>query len=292
MRSQKQKTTRTDDVVTLLSQYQAEHEVVAWKRLKYAIQALTGYWSGKVVSDINIPSCRQYTAFRMDAGVSLSTIARELTCLRAACNHAHRWERLDRVPSFEIPTDLPKREVWLFKDELKRLISFAKPDMQSFILLCYGTGSRRAAIEQLEWDQLNFARKTINLAKAGEKKTCKRRPTVPMGDLYDHLTAMYKNRDYDSPFVMGSNRDLLYDFEKVCAEAGLLNVEQRDGRPAGKITPHVLRHSRATHLLEDGASIFAVSKLLGDTPTTVQRVYGHICMSSLDEELSKSTLGE
>ena len=288
MQSQSKKTTRTDDVVTLLSQYQAEHEVVAWKRLKYAIQALTGYWSGKVVSDINIPSCRQYTAFRMDAGVSLSTIARELTCLRAACNHAHRWERLDRVPSFEIPTDLPKREIWLFKDELKQLIDAADDTMKLFIRLCYGTGSRRAAIEQLEWDQLNFQRKTINLAKQDEKKTCKRRPTVPMGDLFPVLEQWYKQRQNN--WVLGSGRDLLYDFEKICLVANLLHVEQRDGRPAGKITPHVLRHSRATHLLEDGASIFAVSKLLGDTPTTIQRVYGHIGMSSLEAELSKSTL--
>lgn len=290
MQLQSKKTTRTDDVVTLLSQYQVEHEVVAWKRLKYAIQALTGYWSGKVVSDINIPSCRQYTAFRMDAGVSLSTIARELTCLRAACNHAHRWERLDRVPSFEIPTDLPKREVWLFKDELKRLIDVADPTMKMFIRLCYGTGSRRAAIEQIHWDQLNFQRKTINLAKLGEKSTCKRRPTVPMGDLYDILEQWQKQRQNE--WVLGSGRDLLYDFQKTLSNADLLSVPQRDGRPAGKVTPHVLRHSRATHLLEDGASIFAVSKLLGDTPTTVQRVYGHIGMSSLEAELSKSTLGE
>jgi integrase len=288
MRSQKQKTTRTDDVVTLLSQYQAEHEVVAWKRLKYAIQALTGYWSGKVVSDINIPSCRQYIAFRMDAGVSLSTIARELTCLRAACNHAHRWERIDKVPSFEIPTDLPKREVWLFKDELKRLIDVADPTMKLFIRLCYGTGSRRAAIEQLQWDQLNFQRKTISLAKLGEKSTCKRRPTVPMGDLFSILEQRFTKRENE--WVLGSGRDLLYEFQKVLAKADLTRVGHRDGRPTGKVTPHVLRHSRATHLLEDGASIFAVSKLLGDTPTTVQRVYGHIGMSSLEAELSKSTL--
>lgn len=288
MRPQKQASTRTDDVIVILKQYQSEHEVVAWQRRKYAIDALTGYWTGKRVSDINIPSCRQYAAFRMEKGVSLSTIARELTCLRAACNHAHRWERLDRVPSFEIPTDLPKREIWLFKDELKRLIDAADDTMKLFIRLCYGTGSRRAAIENLEWDQLNFQRKTINLAKQDEKKTCKRRPTVPMGDLFPVLEQWYKQRQNN--WVLGSGRDLLYDFEKICLVANLLHVEQRDGRPAGKITPHVLRHSRATHLLEDGASIFAVSKLLGDTPTTIQRVYGHIGMSSLEAELSKSTL--
>ena len=276
------------DILTILKQYEREHDVVAWQRLRSAIRALTGFWDGKTTNDINIASCRQYVAFRMDTGVSLSTVARELTCLRAACNHAHKWERIDRVPRFEIPTDLPRREIWLFKDELRRLINAANPTMQQFIKLTYGTGSRRAAIESLTWGQLNFARRTINLAKVGERKTCKNRPTVPMGDLYDMLTTMYK--ESKNEWVLGSNRDLLHDFTKLCKSVNLLNVENEDGRPAGKITPHVLRHSRATHLLEDGATVFAVAKLLGDTPTTVQRVYGHICMSSLEDELSKSIL--
>lgn len=279
---------RTDDVITILTQYQAEHDVVAWQRLKYAIKALSGFWVGKRVTDIDIPSCRQYTAFRMDAGVALSTIARELTCLRAACNHALRWKRIEAAPVFEIPTDLPRREMWLFKDELRILIEAADPLMRDFIKLAYGTASRRAAVESLTWQQVNFARKTINLAKAGERKTCKRRPTVPMGDLHSLLTRRFASKLNE--WVLGSDRDLFYDFQKTLVKAGLEMVEERDGRPAGKITPHVLRHSRATHLLEDGASIFAVAKLLGDTVTTVQRVYGHICMASLDDELSKSTL--
>ncbi len=184
--------------------------------------------------------------------------------------------------------DLPRREVWLFKDELRIVIAAADPVMRDFILLAYGTASRRAAVEKMEWTQVNFARKTINLAKTGERKTCKRRPTVPMVDLQVLLQSRFEKRT--NQWVLGSNRDLFYDFQKTLKKAGLEEVEERDGRPAGKITPHVLRHSRATHLLEDGASIFAVAKLLGDTVTTVQRVYGHICMSSLDDEISKSTL--
>ncbi len=279
---------RSDDVITILEQYQREHDVVAWQRVKYAIAALRGFWTGKRICDVDIPSCRLYTAFRMDAGVALSTIARELTVLRAACHHAHRWGRIQAVPVFEIPTDLPRREMWLFKDELRILIEAADPLMKDFIRLTYGTASRRAAIEKMEWLQVNFGRKTINLAKAGEKKTCKRRPTVPMGDLHSILIRRHAAKMNE--WVLGSDRDLFYDFQKTCEKAGMLTVEERDGRPAGKITPHVLRHSRATHLLEDGASIFAVAKLLGDTVTTVQRVYGHICMSSLDDEISKSTL--
>lgn len=288
MRNETKKRTSSNDVLGILDQYENEHEVVAWQRRKYAIQALSSFWVGKGVTDIDIPACRQYTAHRMDNGTALSTIARELTVLRAACHHAHRWGRIDRVPVFEVPTDLPKREIWLFKDELRTILDTADPKLRLFIKLVYGTGSRRAAIESLTWPQINFARKTINLAKHGEKKTSKRRPTVPMGDLHDVLYDAFQHKTNE--WVLGSNTDLLYEFTKLLQKAGLEYVKDRDGRPAGKITPHVLRHSRATHLLEDGASIFAVAKLLGDTPTTVQRVYGHICMSSLEDEISKSTL--
>ena len=84
MRVQNKKRPQTDDVVTLLRQYQQERDVVAWQRLKYAIQALEGFWVGKGASDINIASCRQYTAHRTASGTALSTVARELTTLLPA----------------------------------------------------------------------------------------------------------------------------------------------------------------------------------------------------------------
>ena len=284
------KTVRNNDVLILLDQYQRENKAVAWQRIKYAVQALKPFFSGKTTLDIDIPLCRQYTAFRMDQEVAMSTVARELTTLRAACNHALRWKRigLDEMATFEIPVDLPKREIWLFKDELAHLLKLAEDvNVANFIRIAYTTASRRRAVETLEWYQCDFNRKTITLAKRGERKTNKRRPTVPMRELHDLLRGLHDRRGNE--LVLGSSRDLLYDFEKTLEKADLLWVKERDGRPAGKITPHVLRHSRATHLLEDGVSIYAVAKLLGDSVTTVQRTYGHICMSSLEDELSKSS---
>ena len=285
---------RSNDVLIILGQYGRENQAVAYKRIAAAMKPLKRFFIGKRTTDIDIPLCRQYTAYRMGEGVSMSTVARELSTLRAACNHALRWKRIDatEMATFEIPADLPKREVWLFKDELRRLIDFCdlnqplRQDLQNFIKIAYGTASRRRAVETLEWSQVDFNRKTISLDKRGARKTNKRRPVVPMGDLYPLLKAMYDRRTND--WVLGSDRDLLEDFTKLCASVDLLEVKERDGRPAGRITPHILRHSRATHLLEDGVSIYAVSKLLGDNPTTVQKTYGHICMSSLEDELNKS----
>lgn len=279
---------RSNDVIAILDAYSRENQAVAFQRIRAALKPLRRFFTGRLVYEIDIPLCRQYTAYRMDEGVTMSTVARELTTLRAACNHALRWKRISELhkPAFEIPSDLPKREVWLFKDELKILIDAADARMQEFIKILYGTASRRRAVETLEWYQCDFNRRTINLDKRGARKTNKRRPTVPMGDLFEMLQKMYRSRSND--WVLGSDDDRLAAFTKLCASVDLLEVKERDGRPAGRITPHILRHSRATHLLEDGVSIYAVSKLLGDNPTTVQKTYGHICMSSLDDELAKS----
>lgn len=279
---------RSNDVVIILGQYGRENQAVAGARIRAALKPLRRYFVGKRTTDIDIPLCRQYTAHRMCEGVAMSTVARELTTLRAACNHALKWKRITELdkPTFEIPADLPKREVWLFKDELRRLIDAADTGMQNFIKIAYSTASRRRAVETLEWSQVDFNRRTISLDKRGARKTNKRRPVVPMGDLYPLLKDLHDRRTNN--WVLGSDRDVLSDFAKLCSSVGLLNVPERDGRPAGKITPHILRHSRATHLLEDGVSIYAVSKLLGDNPTTVQKTYGHISMGSLEDELNKS----
>jgi len=284
----------TNDVLGVLRFYQQEHRVIAHQRVRYAIKALERFFAGKKVSQIDIPLCRQYVAHRMGEGAAMSTAARELTTLRAACNHALRWKRINpaHTPTFEIPADLPKREIWLFKDELRKLLDCALEsdalEVHAFIKIAYGTGSRRRAIEQLEWNQVDFHRRTITLAKRGEPKSNKKRPVVPIGDLYDFMMELYEKSE--TGFVLGTDADLLYEFTKVCKAAGLLEVGERGGRPSGRITPHVLRHSRATHLLEDGVSIYAVAKLLGDTPMTVQKTYGHISMGSLEDELSKSSI--
>jgi integrase len=287
--AKKQTPARSNDVIEILTAYSRENKAVDWRRTRAAINALTPFFKGRLVYEIDIPLCRQYVAYRMGKGVTMSTVARELTTLRAACNHALQWKRISELhkPTFEIPTDLPKREVWLFKDELKTLIEAADGTMQQFIKIVYGTASRRRAVECLEWYQCDFNRRTINLDKRGAVKTNKRRPVVPMGDLFDLLKEMHDRRTNE--WVLGSDQDLLIDFTKLCEKVGLLEVPERDGRPAGRITPHILRHTRATHLLEDGVSIYAVSKLLGDNPTTVQKTYGHISMGSLEDELSKSS---
>lgn len=273
-----------------LDSYYREHlmkKAVDRKRAEDCIFRLREFFGDKRLRDIDIPLCRKYCEQRE---VSDSTRRRELGVLRAAAGHALKWRRITAadMPSIELPPESENRKVWLYKDELARFLDVAErmdSDVFRFTQLAYHTASRRAAIERLEWSQVDEVGRRINLAKPGERKTKKRRPIVPISDSIASELAVMR-AEAKNQWVLGSPKDLYESFAWTAREAGLIMLPVRGVREAGRLSPHALRHSRATHLLEDGKSPWAVASLLGDTVTTVLRVYGHACPDYLSEVLS------
>lgn len=285
-------------VSELLAFYEEEKEDVSDpRRLRAAVANLKKHMGGNDVSEVDVSVCRIYrnrrrqtTVKRYDGvkPVSDSTIARELGVLKAAANMAVKWKKIPitDMPMIDLPKNLPKREIWFHKDELQRLFGGAgSSDLGLFIRLLYYTASRRAAIERLEWTQCDFATGKIALRKPGEKETKKRRPTVPMGVMKPLLEQRYAERTTE--WVLTEPMDRYRQFVALLERVDLLYLPERDGRPAGRVTPHSLRHSRATHLLEAGMGIYKVAQLLGDNPLTVQRVYAHASVSDLADELTR-----
>lgn len=269
-----------------LDNYYFEHikkKCVATERADYAITALKSVFGDTPIRDVDIPACRDYADVR---GVSDSTVRRELGVLSAAAEHAVRWRRLARedMPSIELPPESNPRRQWLFKDELVTLLDEAErtdEKVYRFCQIAYHTGSRKAAIEVLRWEQVDLQTRRINLQGAGMSLTKKRRPIVAISEaMAEELTAM-KSASI-SPWVLGDSAPIAGRFQRVAERAKLLQLPARGLREAGALTPHVLRHSRATHLLEAGKSPFAVASLLGDTVTTVLRVYGHACPEHME----------
>jgi integrase len=79
-------------------------------------------------------------------------------------------------------------------------------------------------------------------------------------------------------YLFGNNRSMYRAFRDHMILLGYI----------GRSHPHVLRHSRATHLLQDGVPIFDVARLLGDTVATVERVYGHHSADHLAATLGRA----
>lgn len=257
-----------------LDAYLTEHARLkcnAADRQEYAAANLNRMFARTSVSSVDVPASRKYVAARVSGTcgrpATRATVRRELNVLVAAANHAVKWRRLaaSELPTVELPEAEQKdAEVqWLTKPELKMLMGAADGHLLRFIRLAYYTGGRRASIERLQKDQLDFDGKRINLRKPNERRTVKRRPIVP---LYDHIVPDLKwlIERAQGPRLFGG-RTFYKGYRELCEDVGLSN----------KRNPHILRHSRATHLLQDKVSLYDVARLLGDTPSTIERVYGH-----------------
>ena len=224
---------------------------------------LMGFFGETAVADVDIPLSRAYAKWR---GAAPATVKRELCMLVAAANHAARWNRLpkDQLPTVEYPA-VPKSEIAFFTpEEIGELMRAASDRLRAFIVLAYFTGARRKSIETLEIDQVKLERRAIHLHMDGEKQTAKRKAIVPINDACIREIQMLMVVS-DTKYLFGKPTKFYRPFRKLCERLGY----------EGRANPHLLRHSRATHLLQAGQDIFKVAGLLGDTVTTVQNTYGH-----------------
>lgn len=290
-------------VSQVLDHYYFEHvklKCVALTSAECVIANLKSYFGSKHIKEIGIPECRLYLQARLKGAPNgrkgkPATVAKELNILLAAANHSRKWKRLSAndMPVIEVPKTARSKGIWLFKDELERLKDaalriddkFIPMRTFCFIDITYYSASRRNAIEELNWQRVDRQRQKIWLAKPDEVETTKRRPVVTLDDAaMPSLEHLWKHKIND--FVLGSDSEMFGWFMKAAELAGLTDLPERSGRPAAKITPHMLRHSRATHMLQDGYSLKTVADLLGDTMATVEKVYAHACQEHMSRAIN------
>lgn len=276
-----------------LDDYYREHvtkKVVDIGRQEDCIAHLKAWFKDTAMSDVDIPASRAYADARRRGLVgggkrrktkagSDSTIRRELGVLQSAINHARRWKRLgvNEVPVVELPPDSQPRDIWLTPAELARAIEAATGQLKDFIMVAYYTAGRRDSVEALTRFQVDLKNNRVNLTSPNEtatqRRSKKRRPVVPIDAKIRPVVDRLMEENRDSEWLFGANRNMYRAFRAHLTGLGL----------AEKAHPHVLRHSRATHLLQAGKSPWDVAKLLGDTLATVERVYGHHCADHLAE---------
>jgi integrase len=273
-------------VCDCLDEYELGHvnkHVIDKVRQLVAIKHLKKFFVGSAMRDVDVAASRGYANARRDGVIgggkgragdlakgSDSTICRELRVLRAAANYALKMDRLkiEELPRLDLPREpAPEEALFLTKPEVDAIHEAAEGPLADFIALTYFTASRRRAIQRLKVGQIDLVRGRINLRAPGEKATKKRRPIVPMHPKIEPICRRLVSEAREG-WLFGPTIEFYSPFRKVCGKVGI------DDKRAH---PHVLRHSRATHLLQDGVSIFNVASLLGDSIQTVSRVYAHSC---------------
>lgn len=255
------------------------------KEAALRIRALLGFWGEATLTDVTGQSCRRYA----DRRGSPSAARRELEDLRAAINHHRREGLCTDVVSVVLPDKAPPRERWLTRSEAARLIWAAwryreiqkgvETDRRSrrhvarFVLVALYTGTRASAVcaaaltpgtggAWIDVDRGVFYRRG-----EGERETKKRRPPVRLPDrLLAHLRRWKRKGqryavEWNGEAVAGVRKA----FARACEDAGFDDA----------VTPHVLRHTAATWLMQAGTDMWQAAGYLGMSVQTLQRVYGH-----------------
>ncbi len=251
--------------------------------------------NGKAVADISYLDIRSFLAELKNKGFLKTTISRKLACLRSFFKFLARENVLPINPAAGIAT--PKREKklpsFLNSDEIMKLLDApSKPTWEekrdkAILETLYSSGLRVSELVGLNHEDLDFNAGLVRVRGKGKKERI-----VPVGryalDAIHTYTekhspkqrdegvkrALYINR-LGSRLSDRSIRRMILKYAKRVA----LNKE---------VSPHTLRHSFATHLLDRGADLRSVQELLGHENLSTTQIYTHVTTKRLKEAYDKA----
>jgi integrase/recombinase XerD len=229
-----------------------------------------------------------YLAARVGAEAKPRTTARLLSSLRRFYQQAVRDGLLqadpsDRIEAPRLGRSLPKS---LTEDDVEALINAPATDTalglrdRAMLELLYATGLRVSELVELRVPQLNLRQGVVRTLGKGSKERL-----VPLGEVASHWleryldtarAALLNRQESDALFVTrrggGMSRQAFwYLIKKHARQAGI-------GKP---LSPHTLRHSFATHLLNHGADLRVVQMLLGHSDLSTTQIYTHVATERL-----------
>lgn len=199
----------------------------------------------------------------------------------------------DEVPPPQVPMRLPKA---LPLDDIERLLAAAETDEpmalrdRALLEFLYGTGARVSEAVALDVDDVDREDRTVVLDGKGGKQRL-----VPVGSyacraiddylvrLRPELTRKARSGNAGALFLNARGGRLT----RQGAWTVLGAVAERAGL-AGRVSPHTLRHSFATHLLDGGADIRTVQELLGHSSATTTQIYTRVTVDRLREVYATS----
>jgi len=207
-----------------------------------------------------------------------------LAALRFCTKKPNRLFPASDIETIVLPEAGEPRDRWLRLEEVQRLLDAAArlrrgPKLsrgERFLWIALETAARKQAIFDLTWDRVDFDTGTIHFDVPGRRKTKKRRAAVSISRaLRPILARAYEEREND--LVMSNQGAIWATIQLIAIEAGFGGERQKLSRSqkpkATGISPHVLRHTAATHMARNGVPLWKVAKTLGNTLAMTEKVY-------------------
>lgn len=259
------------------------HTLTAYRRDLEGLESFLNR-GGSRLADATHPLLRRWLAQLRTLGLARTTMARKAAAVRSFYSWATRRGRVDRNPALLLSSPkLPARLPSVLKaGEAADLVEAATGGDawsvrdRAVLELLYSTGIRVAELCGLDVDRVDLDRRRVRVLGKGRKER-----EIPLGEPASDALGEYL-RDARAETMQEHSEASALFFNHRGRRLGARDVRalvERYGRDVlvgRRVSPHTLRHSFATHLMEGGADIRAVQELLGHASLEVTQRYTHV----------------
>ena len=241
----------------------------SWKRDEELLRPLCKLYGNKRLSDISTKDLEEFKSLRLKE-VKPATVNRSLSVLRHLINLAKRWKKFFGDNPVSIVGMLEEHnqiERILTVDEEKRLLNESIGYLRPIIFTALNTGMRKGEILSLMWSDvdLDLSMITINQTNSKSKKSRKVYINSALKRVFLELKLKSAGNEYVFLDDKGNRlKEIKNGYSAACRRAGIEGLRFHD-----------LRHSAATRMIELGANIVAVSKILGHSDIKTTMRYAH-----------------
>lgn len=245
---------------------------------------------------VNFSKVRDYLHFMQKFNYKKTTVARKIASIRTFYKYLHREKKIENNPAENLispkrPKSLPK---FLTTDEVEQILSNINIDTpagyrnRAILELLWASGMRVSELSGLNFGNLNLDNNEITVFGKGSKeriilitdraKTYLKgyidfaRPMIAKGYELEPIT------DTTPVFINKTG----YRLQTKMIRNVIKEITEKIALPK-KVTPHMFRHSFATHLIENGADLRVVQELLGHASISNTQIYTHISIQHMKE---------
>jgi integrase/recombinase XerC len=265
-----------------ITAYQADlYEFIDFVKIQYGDTDL---------ASINHGVVRSWLAQLKEQGLTAKSLNRKISTLKSFFKYLLKNGIIEISPMAKVisPKTGKRLPVFVKEEETQLLLDSLNSSTESWrslnarliITIFYATGMRLSELINLKEKQVDFARSQIKVLGKGNKER-----VIPVSDKLINIISEYqqlKRKEFETA------ADVLLVSEKgkkLYPKYAYLIVNQYLGKSStlDKKSPHVLRHSFATHLMNNGADLNAVKELLGHSSLAATQVYTHNTIEKLKD---------
>lgn len=254
------------------------------------------WMDGESCEEVNFQKVREYLHFIQKFNYKKTTIARKIASLRTFYKYLYRERRVETNPAINLnapkrPKSLPK---FLTPDEVEQILNNTKIETpagyrnRTILELLWATGMRISELSGLNFGDLNLEHNEIRVFGKGSKERI-----ILVTDRAKNFLERYietaralipkgfpvPDTGENSPVFINNTG---YRLQTRTIRNVINDVVEKINLPK-HVTPHVFRHSFATHLIENGADLRVVQELLGHASISNTQIYTHVSTQHLKE---------